>query len=245
MSTIAPIQTQCPACQAPHSGRAVVCANLPRLPSARQAIMEGRLNRQECSECGSHFEYRRTVAAVDFERKLWVVAYTPEGERYWRDCVSMTERGFRRCMHIQAPPMIRNAADEWTVRTVFGHAALREKLVVDEAELSDVKVETAKLAILAGRPEWTGAKVRLFEVLDGELRWLVVTMANEKMYVVSDRSLLESPLPRGFLPGELGSDPFVDIRRFFVAPVPADSTQYNLAGHDVPAGFPELDPRYG
>ena len=245
MSTIAPIKTQCPSCDAPHSGRAVVCANLPRLPSARQAILEGRLNRQECSQCGHHFEYRRTVAAVDFDRKLWIVAYTPEGERHWRDCVSMTERGFRRCMYIQAPPVIRNTAGDWTVRTVFGQGALREKLVVEEAGLSDVEVETAKLALLAGRPEWSGASIRLLEVLDERLRWSVMPAADEPCLAETDRGLLKAPLPRGFLPGELGSDAFVDIRRFFVAAMPADPTRYNLAGHDVPAGFPELDPRYG
>ena len=207
--------------------------------------MEGRLNRQECSECGHQFEYRRTVAAVDFERKLWIVAYTPEGERHWRDCVSMTERGFRRCMYIQAPPLIRKTVGDWTVRTVFGHAALREKLVLDDAGLSDVQVETAKLSLLAGRPEWAGASIRLLEVLDERIRWVVVTSSGERCFLESKSSLLSEPLPRGFLPGELGSDPFVDVRRFFVASVPANPAHYNLAGHDVPAGFPELDPRYG
>ena len=57
------------------------------------------------------------------------------------------------------------------------------------------------------------------------------------------QSVERSELPNGVLPGEVGSDPLVDIRRFFVASVPANPAQRNLAGQDIPDGFPELDPR--
>ena len=207
--------------------------------------MEDRLNRLTCGSCQHDFVYQRAVAVVDFEKSQWIISYPNEGEQHWSDCVRMTEHSFNRCMKIQAPLFIRETVGDWTVRTVFGYPAIREKLVIEEAGFSDVSVETAKLHLQAGRPDWGRATLRLREVLEGRLGWLVGLRNGERILVESDASILEKPLPRGFLPGELGSDAFVDSRRFFVSSRPADPRRFNLAGHDVPAGFPELDPRYG
>ncbi len=235
MSTLAPVTIGCPECGAAISGQIVICANLPRLPAAVEALKADRFNQLSCG-CGKRVRYQRAVAAVDFRRRLWVYCWPRTCERHWVDLARLTEGAFRKNMAIQAPAMIRDQADAWLTRTVFGYEALREKVVLWEAGLDDVQVEQAKLWMLRGQPRWAYARFRLRKVDAEHLYWEIERLDRERDLAKTARALLDQGPPPDVLPGALGCDPFVDMRRFFVEPLPAPEGTYNFDGIDVATG---------
>jgi len=241
MSTLAPVTIGCERCGDVISGRVVVCANLPRLPAAVEALKADRFNVLTCGGCGHRVRYQRAVAAVDFSARLWVYCWPRTCERHWPDLARLTAQAFRKSVAIQAPAAIRAQADAWRVRTVFGYEAMREKVVIRDVGLDDVAVEHAKLWMLRGHARWAYAHTRLRKVDDAWLYWEVERLDRERDLARTPRALLDQGPPEDILPGALTADPFVDMRRLFVEPLPAPEGTYNFDGVDVTAGL--SDPR--
>lgn len=238
MSTQTPAFLPCPECGHHYKSLVAVVINLPKRPDLYEALMSDRLNVMTCPKCAKEVRFLRTVATVDFERKEWVYGFPETLERHWQDLALMTEAAFRKNVRQAAPAMVRESADEWKVRTVLGYEGLREQRVMSDAGVDDVRIETAKLNLLRGRPEWSGARIHLRAVRADELLWRVRSAhSGEGVLVQSTRAILDEGLPAHLLPGALGADSFVSFRRYLIDPVPADPRVLNLDGRwDIATG---------
>jgi hypothetical protein len=93
---------------------------------------------------------------IHFERHHWLELFPAPWERAWRALEQDTIRRFEQTAILHAPPMVRDHAGEFVVRTVFGLHALREKLVVLDAGLDDRALEALKLDLLRTEPDLVG-----------------------------------------------------------------------------------------
>jgi hypothetical protein len=172
----------------------------------------------------------RTSALVDLGRREWLMIWPGWAEIHWQDLAAATQNRFERVVFGVGGLADADSQSGWTVRALFGAAQIAEQLRVLEAGLDDIAVERAKLILLQGRPAWAGARILLIGIAPNELIWQVQPGDSPVLRVHSDRSLLDADWPTGFLPGPLGSDPYVNHQRFFLAPVPADPLTFDMAG---------------
>jgi len=175
--------------------------------------------------------YMRTVGTVDFARKTCAYGYPSSLEVYWQDLGLAVEAAFRRNWVVGAPPVVRATASEWRVRAVMGYEGLREQRVISLAGLDDVQVETTKLHLLAGRPEWAGARVWLRAVSADRLLFRVDTLdVSQRAAADVPREWLSLPAPDHVLPGALDADPFVSFRKLWIRPKPVPPDLVRLDG---------------
>lgn len=244
MSTVVPVRVGCRRCGGEVAGDVVVLGNLDRRGDFEGRVLEGRYNVLRCESCGHRTTVGRASGLVSFERQLWLYVYPAWAERHWRDLGLAADRAFARNLNA-TPHYLRGDLDRWKIRAVFGHDALREKLVIWRAGLDELDVESAKLAIVAaellaraaGGPEVVQAtRVWLWEVTADELRWVIARPTGVERHATS-HEVLRAALPEGFLREELRADAFVDHRRWIVPPVPANPLDFDLNGqHDLAGG---------
>lgn len=228
MSTLAPVTTACSRCDLELTFEVAIMVNCDRRADLRQAVLDGTFNRVECASCGHRMSVARTVGFWDWERKQFVVAYPLWAEAHWRDLARVTSEQLIRNLALSAPVGMSAAIEHFTARVVFGYDSLREKFIAWDAGIDDIDVEHAKVGLLTGRPELAGKRVWLWEVTEQTLRFVIAT--DPVMRQETSRDLLGAPLPEGISSLELRADVFVDHRRFWVQPSPADPLVFDLTG---------------
>jgi hypothetical protein len=119
-----------------------------RVPEIVESIVAGTFQCYTCGGCGVEYRADGPVIYVDFERKRWIGEFPGTMERAWASVEQQPMDVFRQSLIDLAPAFLRAEADGFTVRAVFGLAALAEKIRLLEAGLDDRAVEVAKLAII-------------------------------------------------------------------------------------------------
>lgn len=221
MSTLAAVTLKCPRCGAEVRGEVGVVVNLDQRLDLRAAILGRVFNTLVCA-CGERTLVVRTVAAIDFRRRQWIVCYPPFAEVHWLDLATAVQGTFERTLG--TVPAGDRGAQPFLVRVVFGYEALREKLVLFDAGLDDHAVEVEKVGVLAGRTDWVGAQVWLRQ--PGPPRvWGIAVRGT--LYEATTAPVRTGP---PFAAAELELDAFVSFRRWMVAPRRADPLTFDLDG---------------
>lgn len=234
MSTLSLVTTECTRCGASCDAEVVVVANFDRRPDLRQAVLDGSFNRIPCGACGNTMVVQRGVGVWDWDRKQYLNVWPTWAETHWRDLARSTADALHRNLGLAAPPAMRDAAHAFTVRTVFGYDQLREKLVIWDAGLDEIRVESAKLGLLSNRPDRARAHVWLWEVTDRHLRFVMAGAGAGVERVETDHGVLDLPLPGDLSPLDLQADPYVNFRRWLVKPTPANPLDFDLHGISQP-----------
>lgn len=227
MSTLAAVALKCPRCGAEVRGEVGVVVNLPRRPDLRDAILRREFNTLVCA-CGERTLVVRTVAAIDFERRHWIVCYPSFAEVHWKDLAVAVQGTFDRTLG--RVPAADRGAGPFVVRVVFGYEALREKLVTFDAGLDDRRLEAEKPGVIAGRADWLGAQVWLRAA--GPPRVWGVEVRGRLYEATTPPICAQAPFPVA----DLELDPFVSFRRWVVAPRRADPLTFDLDGRLNPWG---------
>jgi hypothetical protein len=127
-------------------------------PHFRQAILDREFHRYLCQVCGRTIELDVKFSYLDWDRRQFFVvvpvADLPRADELVPGVKELYERIFFR-----APPGVKQVGSELMVRLVFGMEELREKIVLDEARLSDLILEAVKMQVMAGSPELRAARV--------------------------------------------------------------------------------------
>jgi len=132
--------------------------NASRHPHLRARVLDGTLHRHRCA-CGRELVLERDLFYFDFARRQFLGVYPPrdlvDADLRARELVSIFETTLRD----SAPAAVAATAEEFLVRVCFGYDELREKLLLDEAGLSDLALEELKCRVLVGDPRFRQAGV--------------------------------------------------------------------------------------
>jgi hypothetical protein len=208
----------CPRCGAAARRRVALSVNLPRVPEVRAAILDGKFQEFACAACGERHFVDGPFMAIDMAAQRWIMAWPAAWEPSWRALEATPEETFREAVVENAPPLIRATAEGYVVRSVFGLAALAEKLRCLEAGIDDRALEALKLDLMRSVAEvgfHAGARLRLARVDERE-----VVFANARLELAAPRARLdEIGRDAGWAQAmaSLSSGPYVDTGRLLVA----------------------------
>ena len=190
------------------------------------AILAGTFQRATCPSCGHEHEVESTFHFVDFERGLFLLVHPRRYEPNWRELEAETAELTTHRLGELAEPPARALGEGLFIRTVFGHDALREKLLCRREGFDDRILELFKLSLLLssdlaltaeGRP-------RLVATHAAELVFDHAMPAGEEDLEVSirvPRTAFDSFEPGGFgdVARELEFGSYVDLGRVFGVPL--------------------------
>jgi len=150
--------------------------NAGRHPHLKQALLDRQLHVYRCSVCDRAFVIEKDMMYLDFERKQYFCVYPRHERAREQECSAHVKRAYESWMRDSAPQFIQDYGKDFLVRVCFGYEELREKIVIDDAGLSDLVIEALKIDILTADPWFEHNNVvtlRLDRLLDdGTLRFL-------------------------------------------------------------------------
>jgi hypothetical protein len=135
----------CPACGFEQVQSVLVSLNGQRTPRIVEEIRRGVFQHLRCERCGAAFVADGPLIYTDFSLRRWVGVFPRTWEEAWRSIEHQSADSHRRAMIDHAPAIVREMADGFAIRTVFGLPALAEKILCWDHGLDDRLVEVLKL----------------------------------------------------------------------------------------------------
>jgi CpXC protein len=222
VSTFLPVEVTCEACGSAQMESLATSLNVTRTPEWKERVLDGSFQVVTCNSCTHTWEAVEPFVYIDFRRRLYVGVYPGSAETVWWIHERDPADAFVRNLGWAAPPVARPVGEGFVVRTVFGLAALREKVIALEASLDDVALEILKLRLMLSRTDMpldVGSRPRLVRVDEASLFFMSLgaefpLKRSEYLAVVGDPELSELVYP--FLAGH----PYCDAGRI-LTPEPA------------------------
>lgn len=228
MSITSSHQLRC-RCGETQSVQIVESLNAGRHPHLRDEVMERRLHVFECHYCGETTVVEHPFLYFDYDRRQMIgvrpTSDLPHARQHAEDVMEV----YCQRLRDDAPAMVRERATQFLVRVVFGYEELREKLVAEDAGLSDLVIEALKCQLIGADPRVQAAGVvtlRLDAMTpDGDLAFIGDWMEPKRaeLRIVADRAAYDAlAATRATLleriPG-LASGPHVSLLRLALPPV--------------------------
>jgi hypothetical protein len=145
-------------------------------PALRREVMDRSLHVFRCDHCGETTMVEHPFLYVDFDRRQMMGVYTRDALARARECAEHVMEVYCQRLRDDAPELVRELAASFLVRVCFGYEELREKLIIDDASLSELVVEALKCELLATDIHLQAAEVvtlRLDEVTaEGDLAFI-------------------------------------------------------------------------
>ncbi|MEX0302728.1 MAG: CpXC domain-containing protein [Leisingera sp.] len=226
MSIMNDITVTCPSCEEQITVTLAESVNADRRPDLRQDIIEGTFQVAACSSCGTEFMLDPVLNYLDMARGQWFSVQPAQRLGDWVALEDEARATFDLAYGGQASAQAREIGDGLSPRLVFGWPALREKLLIGDAELDDSIVELTKLAMihgLPGAPIQAGVEMRLVDMQDdGGLvfQWADMFSGDVLETLVAPRalydSIVETPEAWAEMKTSVEDGLFVDIQKLFV-----------------------------
>jgi len=153
MSVFQPKRLTCPHCQMEEQRTVVASLNVGRHPERRDEILAETFQRFTCGRCAREFVYEGPFSYLSFPDREFILVYPRAAERSWRTLEQETAASFTRNLIELAPPFLGIHRAAYFVRTVFGLAGLREKILCRREGIDDAELEALKLALLRRQPD--------------------------------------------------------------------------------------------
>jgi len=144
MSTFYPYRLEC-TCGHVHTVELVAGIHITRLPHARQQILDGTFQVFRCPSCGVATAVTAPTIYTDFDRHQYV-AVESRVRSDWASTRARHDKVFEDSF-TSGPPIASEMGVKFRKRCVFGFPALREKLMIWDADLDDLVVEGVKGAL--------------------------------------------------------------------------------------------------
>jgi hypothetical protein len=216
---------RCPYCGGSIAFEVVYSVNADRRPDLREQIMDGSFQREICAACGKPMRMQPNFAYVDAGRGQWILVEPTSGLATWPELETAARETFAIGYGEGASRLARDIGRTLVPRVTFGWAALREKLVCQEAGLDDVTLECTKMLMLRGLSEVPladGVDLRLVEATANELTFVWLRSSDEvvtetltvprKLYT----GVASEPAAWAELRGPLAAGLYVDLNRLLV-----------------------------
>lgn len=232
MSVFTTREFTCPDCGATLEYDNYDSINADRRPDLREEIISRSLSLVHCEACDKEFRPEPSLNYLDYKTGLWIMARPIYTLGHWDIEEQRATVLFANAYGTNAPKTAQEIGDALTPRLVFGWAALREKLVLKEAELDDLQIEKTKLTILANRPGnpiAPGVELRLINAREQAFRmaWLDATSGEALQQFDIQRALYDSMNEGddwGEIEDTLKAGIFTDIQRMFIEPQPMEDS---------------------
>ena len=216
----------CPNCGTIYEYNHFASINADRRPDLREEIISGTLELITCEPCELDIRPEPSFNYLDYANGLWIMALPLPDIARWDQEEKRAEELFSRAYGAQAPASAPKIGNQLSPRITFGWPALREKLVLKEADLDDLLSEKTKIAVLynrLGNPVEPGVELRFFNAMETEFRMGWVDGESGKILQAFDiqRALYESTSEGdGWfeLDSKIGAGMFVDMQRMFIDP---------------------------
>ncbi len=174
--------------------------NAARHPHLKEALLQRRLHVFTCAACARPLTVEKELLYVDLERRQFVGLFPARERVRERQHGEALVRAFEQTMLEAAPAGVRALATNFLVRVAFGYEELREKIVADDAGLSDLLLEALKARLLLDEASFFAAGV--------------MTLRLDRVLASGD--LLFSPeWHDGFRPDDERGQPFVVERAVY------------------------------
>lgn len=226
MSIFIPVQARCGKCGATAEASLAASVNADRRPDLRRAILDGTFQSMPCPSCGTQVRLPAHLTYIDVARDQWILVEDAARVTRWREVEAEADALYGKAFGREAPQVQRSMGQDMTPRLVFGWAALREKLLADDAGLDDVVLELLKIGVLRNVPApplSDTTELRLVSADDAgmKLRWLDGATEKGIADLPLDRELYDelagNLAPWAELRGELEAGLFVDMKRILAA----------------------------
>lgn len=227
MSLFYPTTLPCPSCAEPVDFQACGSVAADRRPDIRDDIIRGTFQRGTCGKCGTVFRMDPNLVYLDVGRNQWIVAHPVSEVGNWEQLEQSARNVFAKSYGELASQDAQEIGRELVLRIVFGWAALREKLLLAENQLSDVNFELLKIALLRGMDEpplSNDTEMRLTEVDTDQDEIELASIVSQGEHLVETvripRELYDEIASDAdqwqSLREEISAGYFVDIRRLIV-----------------------------
>lgn len=126
--------------------------NANRRPQFKRALLDRTLHVFRCGGCGDSLVVERDLLYFDMNRQQMFCMY-PRHERAREEELSEQVRiAYQAWLGDRAPKLLQGWGKGFLVRMCFGYEELREKVVIDDAGLSDLVIEALKIDVLTSDP---------------------------------------------------------------------------------------------
>lgn len=228
MSMFTTLSVACPNCGTANEMDIFQSVNADRRPDLKTAILEQRFQVKACSSCATEFRPEPDFNYLDGKAGIWISARPIAALAQWDAEIAKAADDFALAYGDKAGEAARDIGHALKARLTFGWPAVREKIVIADAGLDDVAIETVKLVILqtrSGNILQEGAELRLIDADDARLTFAwVSTGGGETLQSFAAQRELHDAVRDGEDWAEtragLSGDLFVDIQRNFIVPEP-------------------------
>ena len=244
MSVFRTANIPCPGCGGETAFNLVHSVNADRRADLRDEILGATFQQQACPGCGRAFRVEPEFNYLNLGRNQWIAAWPRSAMADWQQYDAQARESFADAFGDNAPTGAQEMGRNIVPRITFGWAALREKILVRDAELDDVTVELAKAALIRSSPtaRIMTSELRLLAIEGEELVFGWIDSNNEKGIEINrvNRALLaeieaDSSTWEG-LRNQLSSELFVDINRLFLPQSEAAEAEEKTGGRAVQKG---------
>lgn len=142
MSVFTPVQIRCEQCGREFVVEVLEGIHITRLPEVRDKILCGRFQFFTCPSCETEVHVKNDSVYTDFDKKHYV-AVQASSLVDWRSAKAEQAKVFTDSFD-RGPSVAQELGEGFVHRLVPDMAALREKLVVWDADLEDRAVEATK-----------------------------------------------------------------------------------------------------
>ncbi|MCV2868166.1 CpXC domain-containing protein [Defluviimonas sp. WL0002] len=230
MSMFTTLSVACPNCGTANEMDIFQSVNADRRPDLKTAILEQRFQVKPCSSCATEFRPEPDFNYLDGKAGIWISARPIAALAQWDAEIAKAADDFALAYGDKAGEAARDIGRALKARLTFGWPAVREKIVIADAGLDDVAIETVKLVVLQTRPGnilQAGAELRLIDAAGDQLTFGWITVASDE---ILQRFVAQRALHDAVRDGEdwaqtrtdLSGDLFVDIQRNFIVPEPVE-----------------------
>jgi hypothetical protein len=152
MSLSHEVVLECLTCHVPMTVVAIASFNPNRYPGFKDQLLDGTLNRYPCV-CGATLVADVEVLYLDNVRRQMFMSFPRGRIAELTTCLAEARRAFERGFGEHATAGVQAIGRELMLRVCFGLDELRDKVIADEAELSDLALEELKCRILDERDD--------------------------------------------------------------------------------------------
>lgn len=225
MSLFKAMAITCANCDTSNDIQAVESVNADRRPDLRDAILDGSFQVFPCESCGEDIRLEPQFNYLNVEKSIWLAAYPGDRMPDYLAVEDMVSDVFDTSYGARAQAAARAIGDDLDVRLTFGWPAVREKLLLRDADISDVEIECLKIDLLRRLPEAPlspGIELRVTEIEDDQLKFVWIDAVSEGIlqeFAASRQLLAEiSGNPEGWAPIRqvLQNGPFVDMQKLYM-----------------------------
>ncbi|TMQ07657.1 MAG: hypothetical protein E6J90_42745 [Deltaproteobacteria bacterium] len=143
----------CRSCGVPVTVVVADSLNAERHPELKARLLDGTLHRFQCAQCGADLVIDKQLLYFDHARGHFFFCFPRPRIAELAACLAEVREVHDKAFGAAAPPEIQALGKHMMLRVCFGLDQLRDKVIADDARLSDLVLEELKCEVLGSRDD--------------------------------------------------------------------------------------------